>query len=357
MRMKHLRNSMMPDQVPEGYVHIGTISVMRYTVRRITLSESKLVSASFPRNIYILGDESGTMGMGQGSYYVMGVSVVSDWNLYGKFVRKDSDGSYIKSKDAFESIFKETVETANSMLERTYMIAIRKGSSTPNKHAQHRIHAGGIMALANHIMRTEKAQRIDVLIDRSKQTLNWPIERIFEENAYRGGRSVEANQGEARNSAPLSMHDYIVGAEARWMRDGTDTYLNKMTTQMYYCITNIDKIEKLGHAAVLAIQQNLAPMPVDSLVWRNIKLPDEKPERDNHTKQNCASESIHHNGKLGSICDRHIGVSKQRSLRNQESSGCKNPSQKKQSKLLLRDAKGRFVKKTKTPANKPKVRR
>lgn len=47
-------------------------------------------------------------------------------------------------------------------------------------------------------------------------------------------------------------------------------------TQVSSRIIDTDMIERKGHAAVLAIQQNLAPMPAGSFVWNDIELPEVK---------------------------------------------------------------------------------
>lgn len=49
-------------------------------------------------------------------------------------------------------------------------------------------------------------------------------------------------------------------------------------TQLNSRVIDTDMIERTGHVAVLAIQQNLAPMPAGSFVWNDIELPEVQDE-------------------------------------------------------------------------------
>lgn len=283
-RLKFKKDAGGGPTIPDGFCFIGKLSAIRYSIVP-KLGESHAIgnhataSASIPRNIYTMSDESGIMGKGQGPFYVMAVSVVSNWDIYGKLAPVDENGEYIKFNSAFPNVYEPTLDNIDSLLNRTYMIAIAKGDSVPKPRTQKYVHAAGILALANEIMRIERSQRIDSVIDYSTLTAKMPIELLYERNAYSRGRLVEANVDHAKSFGPLAMNDYVVGSHARWMNGGIEVCLDRLNTELYYCMTNIDEMERLGDLAVEAMRNNHDRMPEDDLYWTRLKLPDEKPSR------------------------------------------------------------------------------
>ena len=288
------RSKRTSPEIPKGYVWIGSLSSIKYRlVPRLAGSEVPVSASPLPRNIYTMSDESGIMGLTQGPFYVMSVSVVSNWDVYGKVVQRDSDGAFIKFNSAVDDVLDATLPELDGMLNRMYMIAIAKDGTLPPDKVQKNVHAAGILALANQVMRVEKSQRIDAAIDFSTLTQKMPIEQLYEKNAHRGARSVEARVDHARDFAPLAAHDYVTGSNARWMNGGLEIFLSRFNSELYYTVTNIDKMNRLGEKAIEAMRNNHDVMPDDDLRWTRVKLPKELPEREPKTEQKKGGQVSH----------------------------------------------------------------
>lgn len=340
--IKDVKSVHKAEKAPKGYSLLGNLSAIRYSIVPKMKSGMATISASIPRNIYTMSDESGIMGKAQGPFYVMAVSVVSNWDIYGRLAPVDEMGEYIKFNSAMGDVPGTTLANIDSLLNRSYLIAIRKGNDVPKSQTQKRVHAAGILALANQIMKVEHAQRIDSAIDFSTLTEKMPIELLYERNANARGRSVEARVEHARSFGPLAMNDYLVGSYARWMNHGLSVEMEMLNTELYYCITNIEEMDRLGTLAVDAMKNNDEKMPDDDLVWTRLKIPDEKPDRDAISK---SSRSIAHRDHcrrkgLGDVTSLSKVVltpesTSTHTYKKASSSGCEDRP---------RDSKGRFVK-------------
>ena len=111
------RSKKISSEIPKGYVWIGSLSSIKYRlVPRLAGSEVPVSASPLPRNIYTMSDESGIMGLTQGPFYVMSVSVVSNRNIYGKVVQRDSDGAFIKFNSAVYDVLDATLPELDRML-------------------------------------------------------------------------------------------------------------------------------------------------------------------------------------------------------------------------------------------------
>ena len=287
----------------------------------------------YEKALHVYHDESGKMGPSQGTVYTMGATIVSQWKLYSQVAPRTKEDTFIKSahvKD--EEEFKKSVASIDPFLEGTYILAIRKGSGKPTPACQHRIHAGGLLALASKILQTEKANQILATIDFTTQIENDVATSTYQNNPFVEDRDVKAIVRHARTHSGLASNDFIVGACARWFNYRYYGYVKCMHSALHYCVTDVDSMEKIGELTNYA-QSHIDAISLASLLdWKYIDLSQGVLEADSDAP------------KYRDDANPRYVASTRSELK----------SDRQNSQLPPRDSKGRFVKMPKTMINAPK---
>lgn len=263
--------------IPEGYSLIGSMSAVK-----LVRSEPETVLSRSQRGTLSTGlDESGSMGLDQGDAYLIEASVVSDWDLYGSFALPGKKNYYRKGNKLTLKEFEKFFENVQSVVVGVHVLAIRKDSVEPSAKVMHDIHAGGLTTVAEQVLRTERADRVEATIDFTTQIQPEGLDRrIFEQNPY--GREVSAVTDHAKVNPGLTSNDYIAYAVSEWIRNGNYSYLELSGLNLHYCVTDFKTMQKIGGRVSHELNHGNTYRPIGITDWSDIDLSLEKMGPETH---------------------------------------------------------------------------
>ena len=253
--------------IPEGYSLIGSMSAVRLVHNKPTAVLSRSRKGTLSTGL----DESGSMGLDQGDAYLIEASVVSDWDLYGSFALPGKKDYYRKGNKLTLEEFEKFFENVQSVVLGVHVLAIRKDSVEPSAKVMHDIHAGGLATVAEQVLRTERADRVEATIDFTTQIQPEGLDRrIFEQNPY--GRDVSAVTDHAKVNPGLTSNDYITYAVSEWIRNGNYSYLELSGLNLHYCVTDFKTMQKIGGRVSHELNHGNTYRPIGITDWSDIDL-------------------------------------------------------------------------------------
>lgn len=257
-----------PLKILKGYVQIGSISACKMRF----ISASAVPSFDFKEgSVHIAGDESGTMGPDQGDAYLIGATVVSDWELFGDAAILTKKGYFKKGHSATEEDYMKFYMDVKDLIRSIHIVAIRKDSFTPSREAQHNIHLGGLATIVENILRTEGADHIEATVDFSTQIQPLGMDRrLFEENPY--GKKVQAETDNAKRNKALSSNDLVMFASKEWIAGGFCHLLQMFGTKLHYTVTDFKTMELIGGRVSLELNTGNTYRPIEYSDWNDIDL-------------------------------------------------------------------------------------
>lgn len=263
--------------IPEGYSLIGSMSAVK-----LVRSNPETVLSKSQKGILSTGlDESGSMGLDQGDAYLIEASVVSDWDLYGSFALPGKKDYYRKGNKLTLGEFEKFFENVQAVVLGVHVLAIRKDSVEPSAKVMHDIHAGGLATVAEQVLRTERADRVEATIDFTTQIQPEGLDRrIFEQNPY--GRDVSAVTDHAKVNPGLTSNDYIAYAVSEWIRNGNYSYLELSGLNLHYCVTDFKTMQKIGGRVSHELNHGNTYRPIGITDWSDIDLSLEKMDPETH---------------------------------------------------------------------------
>lgn len=173
------------------------------------------------RKLYVFIDETGTLGTGQGQFYIICACLVSDPDGFEEPIRKINSPGEVHARTNRSKV-PGIVRGPLPSIERIYHVALIKPDSySPPGPIRHMVHTKMLQIVADRIL-SDIPYDLDVTVDSTGIIPGSLVQGIFKKNPNRGNREVDVTIKSSAALKSLQAHDAITWLHGQMYNDDFD---------------------------------------------------------------------------------------------------------------------------------------